>query len=144
MQEKYPGTLFLLLWMVIFIKMIYCAFHSYKVIAAAFIILTAVGCSRKVVQHGTASYYADAFQGRKTASGARFSQHKRTAASLTIPLGTRARVINTANGRKVRVRINDRGPYAKGRIIDLSRKAARKLRMINAGTAQVIIKYKKR
>jgi len=76
---------------------------------------------------GLASYYADKFQGRKTASGERFDQNKKTAAHRTLPFGTMVKVTNTKNGKSVTVRINDRGPFVKGRIIDLSRSAFKRI-----------------
>jgi rare lipoprotein A len=84
--------------------------------------------------HGYASWYGEA---QKTASGERFNKRALTAAHRTLPLGTRVRVTNTRNGRSVIVRINDRGPYSRGRIIDLSEAAARQLGMIDAGVAPV-------
>lgn len=99
-------------------------------------------CARVMTQQGKASYYANKFKGRRTASGQKFRQHKRTAASLTIPLGTKVRVTNLKNGKTVKVRINDRGPYVKGRIIDLSRKAAKRIDMIRAGVVPVKLRYK--
>lgn len=102
------------------------------------------GCSRKVTQTGKASYYADKFQGRRTASGEIFRQGKLTAAHRTLPFGTRVKVTNMANGRSVKVHINDRGPFVDGRIIDLSRKAARRLGMISTGVAPVEIRYRKK
>src|SRR4051812_26767632 len=101
-----------------------------------------VSCSPKITEPGKASYYADKFEGRKTSNGEIFRQRKKTAAHRTLPFGTKVTVKNLSNGRKVKVRINDRGPFAKGRIIDLSKKAARKLRMVDAGVAEVEIKYK--
>src|SRR3954467_1139922 len=80
-----------------------------------------------VVHEGEASYYGQEFQGRKTANGETFTQDKPTAASTELPLGTKATVTNLENGRQVDVRVNDRGPYAEGRVIDLSKSAARKL-----------------
>ena len=71
----------------------------------------------------TASYYHDKFNGRKTASGAVFSNKKQTAAHKKLPFGTEVKVTNKANGKWVRVIINDRGPFTKGREIDLSKKA---------------------
>jgi len=100
-------------------------------------------CSRKVTQSGKASYYADSFSGKKTASGERFRQGKRTAAHPTLPFGTKVWVTNIKNGKTVKVRINDRGPFVKGRIIDLSKKAARKLGMLQDGVGEVRIRYKK-
>jgi rare lipoprotein A len=92
-----------------------------------------------VQQHGEASYYSDKFQGQTTASGDRFSQHKLTAASRTLPLGSRVTVTNEANGRSVDVTVNDRGPYVDGRVIDLSKKAAEKLKMKEDGVAPVTV-----
>ena len=93
------------------------------------IILFSASCTT-IKEQGRASYYADKFQGRKTASGARFSQHRRTAAHRTLPFGTKLKVTNLDNGEKtVRVRVNDRGPFVEGRVIDLSKKAARRLGM---------------
>ena len=90
-------------------------------------------------QTGVASWYGPGFHGRKTASGARYNQNALTAASRTLPLGTKVMVTNLDNGKKVEVTINDRGPYVDDRIIDLSRAAARKLGMIKHGTARVRI-----
>lgn len=89
---------------------------------------------------GVASWYGKKFHGRKTASGERYNQNKMTAAHKTLPFGTRVRVKNRDNGKNVVVVINDRGPFAKGRIIDVSRAAAKKLGMLGAGTAKVSIK----
>jgi rare lipoprotein A len=89
---------------------------------------------------GRASWYGPGFHGRKTASGETFNQYAMTAASRTLPLGTRVRVTNQSNGRSVVVRINDRGPYTGGRIIDLSRGAMSQLGGIKAGVIKVCIK----
>jgi rare lipoprotein A len=86
-----------------------------------------------------ASWYGPQFQGRATASGERFDMNGLTAAHRTLPLGTQVRVRNLENGRSVVVRINDRGPYVKGRAIDLSYAAARELRMVEDGEAPVEI-----
>lgn len=99
-------------------------------------------CSRPAVQQGVASYYADKFNGRKTASGATFRNGRRTAAHKTLPFGTRVTVTNLKNGRKVKVRINDRGPFVGGRIIDLSKKAARKIGMVRDGVTDVKLSYR--
>jgi rare lipoprotein A len=101
-------------------------------------------CSRKITETGKASYYADKFEGRKTASGETFKQGGMTAAHRTLPFGTKVTVINVSNGRSVKVRINDRGPFTAGRVIDVSRKAARRLGMVTTGVAPVEIKYKKK
>ena len=87
--------------------------------------------------NGKASWYGGKFHGRLTASGEVFNSNALTAAHRTLPFGTRVRVTNINNGRSVIVRINDRGPFVKGRIIDVSAGAAQKLNMINSGTATV-------
>jgi rare lipoprotein A len=102
-----------------------------------------MGCSRKIVESGKASFYADKFIGRKTASGTVFRQNRMTAAHKTLPFGTKVKVTNLSNGRKAKVRITDRGPFVEGRIIDLTKKAAKRLGMVNAGIVKVEIKYKK-
>ncbi|MBS9523934.1 septal ring lytic transglycosylase RlpA family protein [Litoribacter ruber] len=97
--------------------------------------------SRMVTQSGKASYYANKFQGRKTANGEIYSHNKLTAAHRTLPFGTQVKVTNLKNGKTVTVRINDRGPFVKGRVIDLSRSAARKIDMIRDGVVNVEIAY---
>ncbi|MGB6296460.1 MAG: septal ring lytic transglycosylase RlpA family protein [Rivularia sp. (in: cyanobacteria)] len=86
---------------------------------------------------GIASFYGAYFAGRKTASGERFNPSRMTAAHRTLPFGTRVRVTNMRNGRSVVVRINDRGPFIRGRVIDLSRGAAGVIGMIGRGIAPV-------
>ena len=88
-------------------------------------------------QTGQASWYGPGFHGRKTASGETFNQHALTAAHRRLPLGTRARVTNLTNGKKVEVKINDRGPYVGGRVIDLSRAAARRLAINGLGRVRI-------
>lgn len=88
---------------------------------------------------GIASWYGSAFHGRRTASGERFNQYALTAAHRTLRFGTRVKVTNLRNGRSVIVRINDRGPYVRGRIIDLSRGAARIIGLVRSGTGSVRI-----
>jgi rare lipoprotein A len=85
----------------------------------------------RYVKIGFASYYATSFQGRKTANGEIFNNNKLTAAHLTLPFGTLVKVTNIKTGKWVIVRINDRGPYNRKRIIDLSYRAAKHLGMIN-------------
>jgi rare lipoprotein A len=92
-----------------------------------------------MVHVGAASWYGPGFAGRKTASGETFDDTKFTAAHKTMPLGTKARVTHLGNGRSVEVMINDRGPYINGRMIDLSRAAAKALGMIENGVAKVRI-----
>ena len=89
------------------------------------------------VEIGTASWYGDAHQGLPTASGEPFDMHDLTAAHRTLPLGTRVRVTNLANGRSVVVRVNDRGPFVPGRILDLSYAAAQALAAVHAGITRV-------
>lgn len=86
-----------------------------------------------------ASWYGPGFNGRRTASGEIFNQNKLTAASRTIPIGSRVRVTNLQNGRSVNVRINDCGPYVKGRGIDLSRRAAQRIGLLHRGVERVRI-----
>lgn len=90
-------------------------------------------------QTGMISYYADKFHGKKTASGARFDKNAMTAAHRTLPFGTKLKVTNLKNGKSVTVTVNDRGPYAHGRILDLSEAAAREIGMLDTGTAKVRI-----
>jgi rare lipoprotein A len=90
-------------------------------------------------ERGMATWYGGRFHGGATASGERYDQDAMTAAHRTLPFGTRVRVTNLKNGRTVEVRINDRGPWARGRIIDVSRAAARVLEMIEAGVVPVIV-----
>lgn len=90
-----------------------------------------------IVHEGEASFYGPGFHGRKTASGDVFNQNDLTAASRELPLGTTAEVTNLETGKSVEVTVNDRGPYAEGRVIDLSKKAAEKLDMVEDGVAPV-------
>jgi rare lipoprotein A len=92
-----------------------------------------------VEQVGEASFYGSGFHGKKTATGEKFDQNDRTAAHPTLPMGTKATVTNLENGKSVDVKINDRGPYVKGRDIDLSKGAAKKLGMTKDGVAPVKI-----
>lgn len=91
------------------------------------------------MQEGKASWYGPNFAGRPTANGEIFDPRGLTAAHRTLPFGTRVRVVNLETGRSVIVRINDRGPFAHGRIIDLSRAAAEAVGLIASGVAQVRI-----
>lgn len=104
---------------------------------AAAVLLVAAGFSTANAQTGQASWYK---MGKMTANGERYNPMGMTAAHRTLPFGTRVKVKNLRNGRTVVVRINDRGPFAKRRIIDVSMGAARKLGMIRSGTARVSIK----
>jgi len=91
---------------------------------------------------GEASWYGPGFQGQETANGETFDQKKMTAAHPSLPMGTEAKVTNLENGKKVEVRINDRGPYVGNRAIDLSSAAANKLDMKKDGTTEVKIETK--
>jgi rare lipoprotein A len=95
----------------------------------------AFAADAKPMQRGAASWYGPGFHGKKTASGERFNTHALTAAHKTLPFGTHVRVTNERTGRSVVVRINDRGPYAHGRVNDLSKAAAQAVGI--AGVAQV-------
>jgi rare lipoprotein A len=92
-----------------------------------------------MVQEGIGSWYGGKFHGRRTASGEIYDMNDFTAAHLTLPLGTVVRVTNTVNGKSTLVRINDRGPYIEGRIIDLSLSAAKVLNIVEPGTGDVKI-----
>ena len=89
------------------------------------------------VLHGAASWYGPKFHGRKTASGERFNMDKLTAAHRTLPFDTLVRVTNQTNDKSVIVRINDRGPFHGKRVLDLSRKAAQKIGLVNHGVGRV-------
>jgi rare lipoprotein A len=88
-------------------------------------------------QEGVASWYGPGFHGKRTANGEVYDQYELTAAHQTLPLGTRVMVTSLTNGRSVEVRINDRGPFVGGRIVDLSYAAASVIRMVGAGTMPV-------
>ncbi|WP_234274484.1 septal ring lytic transglycosylase RlpA family protein [Billgrantia zhangzhouensis] len=88
-------------------------------------------------EQGQASFYADRYHGRRTASGETHDRNALTAAHRSLPFGTRVRVTRLDNGRETVVRINDRGPFVRGRVIDLSRRAAEELGMLRQGVAEV-------
>lgn len=107
---------------------------------AALLLLSA--CTSQSTQQGAplsgkASWYGAYHHGKHTASGERFNQNALSAAHRTLAFGTRVKVTNTLNNKSVTVRINDRGPYSKGRVIDLSRAAAQKIDMLNNGVVPV-------
>ena len=91
------------------------------------------------VLSGVASWYGPGFHGRTTANGERYNMHDMTAAHKSLKFGTKVKVTNQTNGKSVVVRINDRGPYIGGRIIDLSKSAAQAIDMIGPGTAKVTV-----
>ncbi len=90
-------------------------------------------------QQGKASWYGPRFNGRRTASGERYNMHELTAAHKTLPFGTLVRVRSLVNGREVDVRITDRGPFSRGRVIDLSRAAAEAIGMLGLGVKDVLL-----
>lgn len=111
--------------------------HKFIILLLLFSGFTAV--AQEETQTGKASFYADRLEGRRTASGEIFSQSELTAAHKTLPFGTKIKVTNLANNKFVIVEVNDRGPFTHGRIIDLSKSAAKKLGFIDLGVTDVII-----
>ena len=89
------------------------------------------------ISTGVVSWYGDKFHGRKTASGERYDKHELTAAHKSLPFGTKVKVTNIRNGKSVVVEINDRGPYAKSRVLDLSQAAFSEIGHTNTGVMQV-------
>jgi rare lipoprotein A len=122
---------------------------SHRGLGALLLVALALGCrgvpapgppgriSDRPIESGLASWYGPGFDHRRTASGERFNGHELTAAHRKLPFGTVVDVVNLDNGRSVRVRINDRGPFVRRRIIDLSRAAAEALEILGPGTARV-------
>ncbi len=90
-------------------------------------------------EKGFASWYGKEFHGRKTANGERYNMYGMTAAHKTLPMNTKLRVVNLDNGKEITVRVNDRGPFVKDRIIDLTYKGAKTIGMLGSGTARVEI-----
>jgi rare lipoprotein A len=108
--------------------------------AALSIVMTHAACAEDAIkQEGDASFYGDDFQGHKTATGKPFNQNDMTAASKTLPLGSKAEIHNPETGKTIEVTVNDRGPYKRGRIIDLSKKAADVLDIKKQGVAPVVV-----
>lgn len=115
-----------------------------RLLGACALLLLLAGCASypEIDPHGydetgNASYYGSQHQGQRTASGERFEQNALTAAHRQLPFGTRVKVTNLSNDKSVVVRINDRGPHTRGRLIDVSRAAAEQLGMLRSGTARV-------
>lgn len=106
-------------------------------VSLLFLVLPVLVFANPPVEKGMASSYDDSFHGRKTASGQAYDKAKFTAAHKTLPFGTKVRVKNPANGKVVDVVINDRGPYIKGRIIEISRKAAQQIDLLKVSEAPV-------
>ena len=101
--------------------------------------LSAIAQTGTFVEAGKASFYHDKFNGRKTANGERFNQKALTCAHRTLPFGTKLKVTNLKNGKTVIVTVNDRGPFKKGRLIDMSKKAATELGFVRDGVTSVAI-----
>ncbi|WP_278405156.1 septal ring lytic transglycosylase RlpA family protein [Pseudoalteromonas ruthenica] len=115
----------------------------FRSVIAVVLLVVLSGCANHLpaekgaVQQGLASYYHDKYHGRTTASGERFEQTALSAAHRNLPFGSKVKVTNTENGRSVVVRINDRGPFVSGRIIDLSRRAFKHISNLSAGVIAV-------
>ena len=97
------------------------------------------GEAAKELERGKASWYSLRFQGRRTASGERYDQRALTAAHKTLPFGTLVRVRSLLTGREIEVRVNDRGPFVRGRVIDLSHAAAEALGLLGLGVKEVVL-----
>jgi rare lipoprotein A len=111
-----------------------------SILALVFCIAQRATAQLGAQQRGRASFYAKKFQGRKTSNGERFNNKDLTVAHRTYPFGTMLEVTNLANNKTVIVRVNDRGPYHKSRLIDLSYSAAEKLGFVSKGVAQVVVR----
>ncbi|HHD82182.1 MAG TPA: septal ring lytic transglycosylase RlpA family protein [Campylobacterales bacterium] len=112
-----------------------------KYLIVSLILTFSTACAKhNNIQIGKGSWYGKKFQGKRTASGEKYNMYAYTAAHKTLPFNTMVEVTNLSNNRKVIVRINDRGPYARGRIIDLSYLAAKKLGYVNKGVAKLKLK----
>jgi len=111
-------------------------------IAAALVVLVTVGIVQAwgYDQVGVASWYGPGFHGQRTSSGEVYDMHEMTAAHKSLPFGTVVKVVDLESGNSVVVRITDRGPFIPGRIIDLSKRAAQELGIIDTGTARVGLK----
>ncbi len=107
------------------------------------LLLAGCGSSKRFTQEGQASFYSNKLQGNKMANGEPYRPGRLTAAHRTLPFGTKLKVTNLKNGKKIKVKITDRGPYSKGRILDVSMAAAERLDMVKAGVAPVKIKVTK-
>ncbi|QCR25136.1 septal ring lytic transglycosylase RlpA family protein [Pontibacter sp. SGAir0037] len=122
--------------------------HIRYALVAAFFGLFLSSCASTSPEHGQrgyteegkASYYGKKFHGRKMANGDKFNQNKLTAAHRTLPFGTKVKVYNLQTNKAVKVKITDRGPFVKGRIIDLSEAAAKRLGSVKAGVVPVKVK----
>lgn len=113
--------------------------HLFVYVGLILALLPAAAVAQKTVT-GSASYYADKFHGRTTSDGSVYHHDSLTCAHRTLPFGTRLKVRNLANDREVIVTVNDRGPFVKGRIVDLSKAAAKEIGMLGSGLARVEVK----
>ncbi|HHH14247.1 MAG TPA: septal ring lytic transglycosylase RlpA family protein [candidate division WWE3 bacterium] len=120
--------------------------NNYLILSLLIALSTSACAKHNGIQTGKGSWYGKKFHGRLTANGEKYNMYALTAAHKTLPFNTMVEVTNLSNNRKVVVRINDRGPYAKGRIIDLSYLAAKKLGYVNKGVAKLKVKvlYKRK
>lgn len=105
-----------------------------------FVLLLLAGCAHRDVEAGLASWYGPGFAGKPTASGEPFRPWRRTAAHRSLPFGTVVAVTRTDTGERVRVVITDRGPFVTGRVVDLSKKAARRIDMLADGVVPVEVR----
>ncbi len=121
-----------------------------NVLVFLLLVILMSSCHRKSVpssekvsgtETGLASFYSESYNGKKTANGEIYQSSAFTAAHKKLPFNTKVKVTNLANGKTVKVRINDRGPFVAGRIIDLTRAAAKKIDMMDAGVVKVKIRY---
>jgi rare lipoprotein A len=146
-EQKLFQIKFFSLWILVFFLLHGCATtpppvtkpgypKPYKVLGKWY---EAVPDAKGFRERGTASWYGEDFHGKKTSNGEIYDMHDMTAAHKTLPLGTRVKVLNLANYRETEVRINDRGPFVQGRIIDLSYEAAKRIDVVSNGTAPVEI-----
>ncbi len=126
--------------MVKLIRNLVCIFFAFAISISLFAQSDSTSSNVKLfIQKGNASYYARKFEGRRTANGEKYRRRYLTAAHKTLPFNTKVKVSNPKNGRWVIVRINDRGPYHKKRIIDLSERAARHLGIFGGGHSRILI-----
>ena len=123
----------------LFFSMVLVACHRHNIPASSL-----PGEGRVISETGKASFYSNSFNGKKTANGETFHQSAFTAAHKHLPFNTQVKVTKLSNNKSVIVRINDRGPYAAGRIIDLSKAAAQQIDMIGEGVVKVEIQYRKK
>lgn len=125
--------------------------HFYSVAVILFLLIAGTSCTGSKpaagrlghTEEGKASYYSSKLHGRKMANGERYNRNKLTAAHRTLPFGTKVKVTNLQTNKSVKVNITDRGPFVKGRVIDLSEAAAKRLNYIDAGIVPVRVKVVK-